>query len=81
MEDDGVCYLQPQLAKDAVVGHASANEVARAGGTILQACVIERGSGGLAYNLGEPQNQDCLDRDERFLESFGSVIFGLTEDL
>lgn len=53
MVDDGVCFLQPLLAKGAVIGHASATEIFRAGAQILQTCVIERGMGGLAYDIGE----------------------------
>ena len=53
LPDDAVCYLETFLVKDAVVGHASATQVTQAGGQLLQTCVIERGVGGLAYDLGK----------------------------
>lgn len=53
--DDGLCFVQPILAKDSVVGHASSTEIGQAAHTMLQACVIERGMGGLAFNLGKSE--------------------------
>lgn len=51
--DDGLCYVQPILEKGATVGHASSSEVGQAAFTMLQACVVERGIGGEAYNIGK----------------------------
>ena len=50
--DDAKCVLQPFLRDGAMVGHASSSEVILAAGQILQACVVRRGTGGLAYNIG-----------------------------
>lgn len=41
------------MAGDSIVGHASSSEVGQAAYTMLQTCVIERGMGGLAFNLGK----------------------------
>ena len=54
MADDGVCFLQPFLARGAVLGHASATDITKAGAQLLQNCVVERGVGGMAYNIGKP---------------------------
>ena len=51
--DDGLCFLQPLLAAGVVKGQASAVNVGDAGSVMLQACVIERGTGGVAFNIGQ----------------------------
>lgn len=50
---DGLCFVQPVLKRGAVSGHASGNEVGRAAWQLLQTCVVERGMGGVAFNIGE----------------------------
>jgi len=45
--------VQPILEKGTTVGHASPSEVGQAAFTMLQACVVERGIGGEAYNIGK----------------------------
>ncbi|KAL6716108.1 hypothetical protein ACLMJK_005674 [Lecanora helva] len=56
LSNDGVCFLQPVLAKDAVRGEATATEIFRAGAQILRTCIIERGMGGLAFDIGGDNN-------------------------
>ena len=51
--DDGLCFVQTILKKGALFGHASSTEIGQAAFTMLQVCVVERGMGGLAFNLGE----------------------------
>jgi len=58
--DDGVCFLQPGLVEGAVLGHARATDIAQAGAQVLQSCIIERGKGGRAYNLGKPKKRIFL---------------------
>lgn len=50
---DGLCFVQPVLKQDAIFGHASPSEIGQAACTMLQTCVIERGMGGMAMNIGE----------------------------
>ncbi len=51
--DDGLCFIQPFLKPGAGIGHASATQIGQAAYTTLQTCVIERGMGGVATNIGE----------------------------
>ena len=51
--DDALCFMQPLLEKNAVVGHAAPKEVVGAAAQLLQHCVVERGMGGLAYDIGK----------------------------
>ena len=51
--DDGLCFVQPVLKEGAVSGRASGTEIGEAAATMLQACVVERGMGGIAFNIGE----------------------------
>ncbi len=44
--------MQPVLKKDVPSGHASATEVGQAAYTLLQTCVIEKGVGGIAGDIG-----------------------------
>ena len=53
MTDDGVCFVQEILRQGAISGRASATEIGQAAFTLLQACVVERGMGGIAHNIGE----------------------------
>lgn len=50
---DGLCFVQPILKKDAISGYATSTEIGQAAFTMLQTCVIERGMGGMAFNIGE----------------------------
>ena len=51
--EDGLCFIQPILAQGVDIGHATATQVGTAAYTLLQTCVIERGMGGLALDIGE----------------------------
>ena len=51
--DDGLCFVQSVLKDGAISGRASASEVGHAAFTVLQTCVIERGMGGMAFDIGE----------------------------
>ena len=53
MAGDGLCFVQPLLKEGAIIGHASSQQIGQAAYTMLQACVVERGMGGMAYNIGE----------------------------
>jgi len=50
--DDGRCYIQPFLTGGATSGRASFTNVSRAASAIIQGCVIPRGVGGTAMNIG-----------------------------
>ncbi|KAL9069082.1 MAG: hypothetical protein Q9161_005729 [Pseudevernia consocians] len=52
LSNDGLCLIQPVLSAGAISGHASPTEVGQAAYTLLQTCVIERGTGGMAFNIG-----------------------------
>lgn len=45
--------MQVSLRDGAVVGHASPKEIAGAAAQLQRTCVIERGMGGYAFNIGE----------------------------
>lgn len=51
--DDGLCFVQSVLKDGAISGRASSSEMGHAAFTVLQACVIERGMGGIAWDIGE----------------------------
>lgn len=53
MAGDGLCFVQPFLQEGAIIGHASPSQIGSAALTMLQTCVIERGMGGIAYDIGE----------------------------
>ena len=50
---DGLCFVQPVLQSGAISGQATSIEIGQAAYTMLQTCVIERGMGGMASNIGE----------------------------
>ncbi|CAD6589690.1 MAG: hypothetical protein ASARMPRED_004173 [Alectoria sarmentosa] len=52
LSTDGLCFVQLLLKKDAVSGRATSTEIGQAAFTLLQTCVIERGMGGMAFNIG-----------------------------
>ncbi|CAF9905584.1 MAG: hypothetical protein ALECFALPRED_001037 [Alectoria fallacina] len=56
MSTDGLCFVQPVLKKDAVIGRATSTEIGQAAFTLLQTCVVERGMGGMAYDIGGDNN-------------------------
>lgn len=51
--DDGWCFVQPVLKEGALSGRATATQIGQAAYTMLQACVVERGTGGMAFGIGE----------------------------
>lgn len=52
LSNDGLCFVQPFLSAGAISGKASATEIGQAALITLQTCVIERGMGGMAFNIG-----------------------------
>lgn len=56
--DDGLCFIQPVLKQGAVLGHASSTEIGEAGMTLLQTCVVQRGTGGMASDIGEQSSRN-----------------------
>lgn len=54
--------MQPFLKEGATIGHASSTEIGQAAFTMLQACVVERGMGGMALNIGKCQNGQAATR-------------------
>lgn len=54
--DDGRCLVQPVLKKGATSGRASATEVGGAAYTLLHRCVIDKGVGGIAGDIGGDGN-------------------------
>ena len=44
--------MQPLLLRGAVTGHASSTQMAQAAYTLLQRCVVEKGVGGIAADIG-----------------------------
>ena len=48
----GLCFLQALLVPGAASGHASSKQVGQAGYVVFQRCVVERGIGGIAENVG-----------------------------
>lgn len=49
---DGFCFVQPLLLRGAVTGHASSTEIGQAAYALYQRCVVEKGIGGIAANIG-----------------------------
>ncbi|KAL9132616.1 MAG: hypothetical protein Q9175_006206, partial [Cornicularia normoerica] len=52
LSNDGLCFVQPLLLRGAVTGHASSTQIAQAAYTLLQRCVVEKGVGGIAADIG-----------------------------
>lgn len=52
LSDDGRCFVQPLLLIAAVTGHASSTQMVQAAYTLLQTCVVGRGLGGIAADIG-----------------------------
>ncbi|KAM0796442.1 hypothetical protein BDR22DRAFT_525996 [Usnea florida] len=50
--NDGLCFIQPFLKENVVSGHASSTEIGQAAYTTFQLCVVQRGVGGVASNIG-----------------------------
>ena len=44
--------MQPLLLRGATTGHASATEMAQAGYALFQRCVVDKGIGGIAADIG-----------------------------
>ena len=49
---DGLCFVQPLLLHGAVTAHASSTQMAQAAYALFQRCVVERGVGGIAVDIG-----------------------------
>lgn len=59
--NDGLCFIQPFLKENVVSGHASSIEIGHAAYTTFQSCVVKRGVGGVASNIG-PMRSDIDSR-------------------
>lgn len=44
--------MQPLLLRGAVTGHASSTQLAQAAYALYQRCVVEKGIGGIAVDIG-----------------------------
>lgn len=44
--------MQPLLLRGAMTGHASSTQLVRAAYTLFQKCVVEKGLGGIAADIG-----------------------------
>ena len=53
MSNDGLCFVQPLLLRGAVTAHTSVTQMAQAAYTLFQRCVVDKGIGGIAANIGE----------------------------
>lgn len=60
ISSDGLCYVQPILAEGAVTARASPREVGNAAYTLFQECVVKRGMGGIAGDIGGDNNLDVM---------------------
>lgn len=52
LSNDGLCFVQPLLLRGAMTGHASSTQLVRAAYTLFQKCVVEKGLGGIAADIG-----------------------------
>lgn len=52
ISDDGRCFMQPLLLRGAVTGHASSTQMGQAAYIIFERCVLEKGVGGIAADIG-----------------------------
>ena len=52
LSNDGLCFVQPLLLHGAVTGQASSAEIGEAAYTLFQTCVVEKGIGGIAADIG-----------------------------
>ena len=50
--NDGLCFVQPLLLRGAATGHASSTELGRAAYTLFERCVVDKGTGGVAVEIG-----------------------------
>lgn len=56
--NDALCFVQPILSEGAVTAHASPREVGNAAYTVFSECVVKRGMGGIAGNIGGDNKLD-----------------------
>lgn len=52
LSDDGLCFVQPLLKPGLETARASSKQMGQAGYTLFQRCVVEKGLGGIANNIG-----------------------------
>ena len=52
VSNDGLCFVQPLLTPGMVTGQATGTQIARAAYTLFQRCVVDRGIGGIAVDIG-----------------------------
>ncbi|CAD6591849.1 MAG: hypothetical protein ASARMPRED_005786 [Alectoria sarmentosa] len=52
LSNDGLCFVQPLLLRGAVTGHVSSTQIGQAAYALYQRCVVERGVGGIAADVG-----------------------------
>lgn len=52
LSNDGLCFVQPVLKIGSETALASSTQMGEAGYTLFQKCVVERGLGGIATNIG-----------------------------
>ena len=52
VSSDGLCFVQPLLRPGAETGRANSKQMGQAAYTLYQRCVVEKGLGGIAANIG-----------------------------
>ncbi len=52
LSNDGRCFVQPLLIRGAVTGTISSTQMGQAAYTLFQRCVVEKGLGGIAADVG-----------------------------
>ena len=52
MSNDGLCFVQPLLKPGLETARASSKQMGQAGYTLFQRCVVEKGLGGIANDIG-----------------------------
>ena len=52
VSNDGLCFIQPLLVPGAVTAKASMTQIGQAAYVLFQRCVVEKGLGGIAADIG-----------------------------
>ena len=70
LSDDGLCFVQPLLKPGSETARASSLQMGRAAYTLFQRCVVEKGLGGIAADIGGSSSLNLFDDPCTLVRSF-----------
>ena len=70
LSNDGLCFVQPLLKPGSETARASSQQMGQAAYTLFQQCVIEKGLGGIAADIGVSSSLNLFDVQYIFVRSF-----------